>query len=297
MNFFQRLSDNSQGIFYNIICCFFASILIAIARHLSAEFHVFFIVMLRNFFALVFFLPQIVRDHNKVFKTQKINLHIWRAINGLLSMFVWFYAISILPLSEAVAISFIAPILTTLAAMIFLKEKVKSHIWIAVFVGFMGILIVLRPGFKDLNIAHLAVIFSTSLWVITNLFVKVMARTERPQTIVAYMSLVMFIISIPFALPYMKPINFENFCYFAALGLVSNLTHIFMSRSFAKVDLSLVQPFDFTRLIFTTIIAYFTFGEIIDFWVVIGSMVILSGAIIVIPKRNARLLQTGNINS
>jgi drug/metabolite transporter (DMT)-like permease len=70
-----------------------------------------------------------------------------------------------------------------------------------------------------------------------------------------------------------------------ALGLVSNLTHICISNSYAKADLSTVQPFDFTRLIFTAIISYFFFQEIIDFWVIIGSLVILSGTILAMPKR------------
>lgn len=274
-----------QGIFYNILACFFASILVAIVHHLSSEFHIFFIVMMRNFFALIFFLPQIIRNHNGIFKTEKISLHIWRGLNGLLSMFIWFYAVSLLPLSEAVAISFIAPIFTTAAAKFFLKENVKSHIWVATFIGFIGILIVLRPGFKEFKTAHLAAIVSTTLWVVSNLFVKTMSKTERPQTIVAYMSLIMLITSIPFALPHMQPIDLQNFCYFAALGLVSNLTHIYISRSFSKADLSLVQPTDFTRLIFTTIIAYFAFGEMVDFWVIIGSLVILSGTIIALQKQ------------
>lgn len=288
MPYFHKFSDNTQGIFYALLSCLFASFLIALVRHLSADFHILFIVMMRNFFGLMFFLPQILYDHKKVFYTNHLKLHILRGVNGLASMMIWFYVVTILPLSEAVSISFIIPILTTVVAIIFLKEKVKSHTWIASFIGFAGILIILRPGFKEFNPAYFFSFASVILWVISNIIIKVMTKTEKPHTIVAYMSFIMFICSVPFAFPYLEPINFNNFLWFAALGAVSNLLHIFISSAYSKADLSYVQPFDFTRLIFTAIISYFAFGEIIDIWVIVGSMVILCGVIIVMPKRQRK---------
>lgn len=288
MIFFKNLSHNSQGIFYTIAACFFASILIALVRFLSAEFHIFFIVMMRNLSGLLFFAPQICKDYKKVFKTSQPALHIFRGLNGLASMFIWFYIVTVLPLSEAVSISFIIPILTTAAAVIFLKEKVKSHNWIACFIGFVGILIITRPGFKQFNIAYFYCFFSVILWVISNLLIKLMTKTEKPQTIVAYMSLVMLLGSIPFACSHIQAISFANIFWFALLGLISNLTHICISNAYTKADLSYVQPFDFTRLIFTAIISYFAFGEVIDFWVIFGSLVILLGVILVMPKRQKR---------
>lgn len=286
MPFFKKLNNNSQGIIYAILACFFASVLIVLVRYLSTEFHIFFIVMVRNFFGLLFFMPQIIHNYKSVLHTNRIQLHIFRGINGLASMLIWFHVVTVLPLSEAVSISFIIPILTTVVAVIFLKEKVKSHTWIACLVGLLGILIILRPGFKEFNNAYFYSFASVILWIISNIIIKVMTKTEKPQTIVAYMSLVMLIGSIPFALPHLQPLNFESFCCFALLGLVSNATHICISNSYAKTELSVVQPFDFTRLIFTAIISYFAFGEVIDFWVVVGSLVILCGVIIVMPRRN-----------
>ncbi|MBU6338423.1 MAG: DMT family transporter [Rickettsiales bacterium] len=285
MKFYHRLSQNSQGIFFIILACFLASVLIALVRYLSENFHILFIVMVRNFFGLLFFLPQILIDYKSVFKTSKLKLHIFRGTNGLASMMIWFHVVTVLPLSEAVSISFIIPIITTLVAMIYLKEKVTSKNWIGCFVGFVGILIILRPGFKEFNNAYFYSFASVILWVISNIIIKVMTKTEKPQTIVAYMSLVMLICSIPFALPHLKAIGFVDLLWFAALGLVSNLLHIFISTAYTKADLSYVQPFDFTRLVFTAIISYFAFDEVIDFWVIVGSLIILFGVIITLPKK------------
>ena len=289
MSFFQNRSDNFQGIFCTILSCFFASVLISIVRHLSSEFHIFFIVMVRNFFGLLFFLPQIMSDYRHVLETKKIHLHIFRGVNGLISMMVWFHVVTVLPMSEAVSISFIIPIITIIVAVIFLKEKVKTHSLIGSFIGFIGVLIILRPGFKTFNPAYFYSFISVILWVFSNIIIKLMTKTEKPQTIVAYMSLVMLICSIPFALPHLQALNWHSFFWFLLLGLVSNLTHICISLSYSKCDLSKVQPFDFTRLIFTGIISYFAFGEVIDFWVIIGSLVILFGVIIVMPKRKQYL--------
>lgn len=282
---YSALSPKAVGIFYMILSCFFTSVMVAIVRHLSSEFHIFFIVMVRNFFGLLFFMPQILRGRNGILKTQKLGLHIFRGVNGLASMIIWFYVITLLPLSEAVSISFVIPIITTAAAVIFLKEKVHSSIWIGSFIGFVGIVTILRPGFREFNIAYFYCIFSVSLWVISNLLIKTMTKTEKPQTIVAYMSLVMLICSIPFAIHHMKPISFEYLIWFAVLGIVSNLTHIFISSAYSKTDLSILQPFDFTRLIFISIISYFAFGEKLDIWVLFGSLIILIGIIFASPKK------------
>lgn len=288
MNFYRQLSSKSQGILYIIMTCFFVSILVAVVRHLSDQFHTFFIVMMRSVFGLVFFIPQIVKDRKSIFKTKKLNLHIYRNINGLIAVIVWFYAITLLPLSEAISITFIVPIITTLAAMFFLGEKVQKRTWIAILIGFLGVLIIIRPGFKEFQFAYILVIISTCLWAVSNVLVKKMTDTEKPKTIVAYMSVIMVVISIPFALPYIKPMTSVDILWFIALGVISNISHLSMSIAYSKTSLSVLQPFDFTRLIFTALIAYFVFGEIVDIWVIIGSLVILFGVIIVAPKRREK---------
>ncbi len=287
MKFYHQLSNKSQGIFFAIITCFLVSVMVSIVRHLSAEFNVFFIVMMRNIFGLAFFTPQILHDHRSIFKTSRFKLHLLRNVNGLISMAVWFYTITLLPLSEAVSITFIIPITTTLAAIFFLKEKVKKETWTAILIGFIGVLIIIRPGFREFKFAYLLALLSALLWSFSNILVKSMTKTEKPKTIVAYMSVIMLTISIPFALPHIQTVSTENIFWFATLGAISNLSHTAMSLAYSKTDLSILQPFDFTRLIFTAIISYFIFDEIIDFWVIFGAILILCGTIIVTPRRKA----------
>ncbi len=286
-NYINKFSNNAQGAFYNVLACFFASIMVAIVHHLAKDFHVFFIVMLRNLFALAFFLPHFFYGKKSIFKTNNLQLHVSRGIIGMSSMFFWFYSVSVLPLAEATSISFVGPILTTIVAVLFLKEKAKANVWIAVIIGFAGVMIILRPGFKQLQLAHLSNIMAVTLWAVTNCLIKTMTKTEKPQTIVAYMSLVMFIFSIPFGLFHLQAVDLNAVICFVFLGIFSNLTHMSLSIALSKADLSFVQPFDFTRLIFTIIIAYFFFSEPLDSWVLIGSAVIFLGIITATSKKES----------
>ncbi len=288
----RKFSENTHGIFYMVLCCFLVSVMVAIVRHLSDSFHILFILMMRNFFSLVFFVPELFKDYQSLLKTKRIKLHLLRGFNGFFSMFCWFYAISILPLAEAVSISFVIPFTTTLVAIFFLKEKVESKNWLAILIGLLGVVIILRPGFRDLNNGHYFVAGAVILWTISNLTTKMMTKTEKSKTIVAYMAIIMLIISFPFSLPYLKPVNnFADLFWFLALGLISNMAYFSLSFAYRSSNLSMLQPFDYTRLIFTSIIAYFVFGEIVDFWVILGSLVILIGVIIMLPRRKREKLK------
>lgn len=281
----KSFSDNAKGIYFAILSAFFGALLVILVRYLSQDFHLFFVVMVRNALALLMLAPQIIHYRKDIFKTKRFNLHLFRGCNGLVSMYIWFYIVTILPLSEAVSISFVVPILSSLVAIYYLKEVVKKEIIFACILGLVGVLVILRPGFREFNTAYLFSFASLILWTVSNVAIKVMTRTEKPQTIVVYMTIIMLVTSIPFGLFYMEPLSFRDLTLFIALGLVSNLLHFSISNAYKLADLSYVQPFDFTRLVFTALLAYFVFGEVIDSWVIVGSIVILFGVILILPKR------------
>jgi S-adenosylmethionine uptake transporter len=254
--------------------------------------------MMRNFFGLIFLLPQFIKNRGTIFQTKNIYLHVFRGGNGTISMFFWFYAVNSLPLSEAVSLSFLTPIVTTIASMIFLKEKVSKNIFLASFISFVGVIIILRPGFHKFDEGYIFSFCSIIFWTISNLIVKTMTKTDKPQTIVAHMTFFMFIFSMPFALPYLAPLNFTAFIEFFILGIISNMSYKLIAEAYSKNDLSILQPFDFSRLIFTSLVAYFIFDEKLDIWVFVGSLIILFGLILIIKKKSVKsqkkLVQNAN---
>ena len=254
--------------------------------------------MMRNLFGLIFLLPQFIKNRGTIFQTKNIYLHVFRGGNGTISMFFWFYAVNSLPLSEAVSLSFLTPIVTTIASMIFLKEKVSKNIFMASFISFIGVIIILRPGFHKFDEGYIFSFCSIIFWTISNLIVKTMTKTDKPQTIVAHMTFFMFIFSMPFALPYLAPLNFTAFIEFFILGIISNMSYKLIAEAYSKNDLSILQPFDFSRLIFTSLVAYFIFDEKLDIWVFVGSLIILFGLILIVKKKSTKsqkkLVQNAN---
>jgi drug/metabolite transporter (DMT)-like permease len=289
MNYISSISKQSQGIIYIIISCLFVSFMIGIVRHLSYNYHVMFILMMRCLFSLLFFIPDLLISYKKLLSTNNFKWHLLRGLNSSASNFVWFYVVSILPLADIVSISFTIPIITVIAAMFIFKEKVDNRIWLSLFLGFLGVLIILRPGIKDVGYQYLFVLISVILWSATNIMTKKLSHTESPKTIVAYLTIIMFAISFPLSIPFFAKIDFNSLCWFVLLGLVSNLAYFFISLAYSKADLSILQPFDFTRLVFTSIIAYFAFGEVIDLFTIIGSLIILFGAALILGGKKNKI--------
>lgn len=267
--------------------------MIALVRHLANNFHPAQIVMMRNLFALAFLIPFIAGNISQIVKTKHIKMHLIRGVTGLVGMLIWFHTITLIPLSEAVAITFIVPITTTIAAIVFLKEEVHPKIWISLIVGFIGVLIIVRPGFREFHIGYVFALISPFIWSISNIMTKKLVKTETPGTITFYLSSIIFVLSVPISAPYLVPIVPTDFMWFVVLGVISNGCYMASAICYSKTDLSAVQPFDFSRLIFTAIIAYFFFGEKIDLFTFLGAIIILFGTIIATNKSPLYYLYSG----
>jgi drug/metabolite transporter (DMT)-like permease len=281
----DRLSETMQGIFWMVLSTFFFSVMTSIIRHLShTDIHPSVMVLFRNIIGLLFIFPWVFKRGIHILKTDKMTLHILRAVTGLFGMLLWFYAITQLPMSQAIALSFTAPLFTTLAAVFILKEYVGLHRWMALLVGFLGVLVILRPGAQHIDVAALSVIVATIMWAFSNLIVKQMTKTEHPILIVTYMSIVMIPLSLPFALPHWVVPSVNELGWLVALGLMSISAQYSLSLSFSKASLATVAPFDFGRLIFVSLIAYFFFGEVIDCWTIAGGIIIFAAGIYIIRR-------------
>ena len=148
--------------------------------------------------------------------------------------------------------------------LVFLQEAVGFRRWIAIFAGFLGVLVIIRPGFQEINNAAFLVIGATVAWSLSNILVKKLTATEKPMVIVFYMTCGMIPLSIPLALPHFEWLSIEQFIGLIVLSVASTVAQYCMSRSYAKSEISFLQPFDFSRLVFTAIIAFFAFNEIFE---------------------------------
>jgi drug/metabolite transporter (DMT)-like permease len=186
-----RLSQPLQAVFWMLNSGFFFSCLNAEIRYLSDFLHPFEIAFFRSLFGLSFMLPWLIRTGMDGLRTSRLKLYTFRTTLGLISMLCWFTALSLLPLGQAVALSFTAPLFATVGAALFLHETVRGRRWTATIIGFVGVLIIARPEAVGLSLGVVLAIGSSVLNAAVTLIVKRLSRTESSSAIVTYMVLLM----------------------------------------------------------------------------------------------------------
>jgi len=246
------------------------------------------IAFLRNAFALAFISPWILRHGRAAFKTECLGLHIWRAVTGIIAMFIWFSAVVLVPLAEAVALNFTLPLFAIAGAALVLREKVGPRRWGATCIGFLGMLVILRPGFQEITWVTTLPIAAAVFMATSVLMVKRLSDTESAPTIVLYMNLFMTGLSIVPALFVWRWPGPEALAATIGLGFLAMVAHLAMANAYAKADASAVMPFDYTRLPFIAALAYLLYGEVADIWTWTGAAII-AGSAFYIARREAIL--------
>lgn len=269
-----------------ISAAFWFSLMTILIATIADDMHPFQMVFFRNVFACMMFLPAIMWFGIGHMKTKSLKSHWSRAISGTIGMLLWFYALTITAPNDAVALSFVVPIITTLLAVIFLKEVVGWHRWLAMFIGFGGVIIILRPSSDAVGFGGFLVIASTCTWAVSNILIKQLAGIDKPRVIAFYMTLFMIPLSLPFALATWQTPSAETLLWLIAVAFTANMAQLSLASSYSYADISDVLPFDFARLIFVSIWSYFLFSQIIDFWTVVGALVIFGSGIYIVRRQS-----------
>lgn len=257
-------------------------------RYAAVELHPIQIAFFRNLFALCFVLPWLFRHGLGGLKTQRPGLHFFRSIVGLSAMFCWFTSITILPLAEAVALNFTVPLFATAGAFLILHEAVGVRRWSATFAGFVGVIVILRPGFVEITPAMAMPVIAAVFMAGSVLLVKTLSRTEDTVAMVLIMNLILTPLSlVPALFVWVWP-SWPVLGYLILIGSIASISHLALTRSYALADASAMIPFDYARLPFVAFLAYFAFGEVPDEWTWVGAGIIASSAIY-IARREAKL--------
>jgi drug/metabolite transporter (DMT)-like permease len=277
-----------------ISACFFLSLMAGLIRQLSdSGMPVFEIVFLRNVAGLLFILPWFMKIGFSNLKTKRIGLFFGRSVFTITSMITWFYAVSVMPLADAVALNFTAPIFGTILAIFVLREVVGIRRGTAVIVGFMGAMIILRPGLSDMSLGSYAAILSAVTMAGAATFVKILSRTESTTAIVAWTQIIVLPVSfLPVLFVWETP-TIEQLSYVLAIGLFATLGHLSFTKAYSIADASVVMPFDFFRLIFSALIGFIFFMQEPDVFTYIGAAIIFASSIY-IAIRESRVSSLAN---
>jgi drug/metabolite transporter (DMT)-like permease len=281
------LPPNIRGIIWMLGSGVFFAILGMSIRMSSKEIPTLEVVFFRNSINLVIMLPWLVKIGFKGLKTKKLAIHFLRATGGLISMFFWFAGFAVLPLAEATSLGFTAPLFATLGATLLLGEVVRLRRWLAILCGFIGTLIILRPGLQIITPEALYILAGAMFVAGGFMLVKILSRTESPTTMVLFMALFLTPISlIPALFVWVWP-SAEAWLWLFSVGISATAGHLLFNRAFAVTDITVVLPFDYFRLIFVAIIGIFMFNEPPYIWTWVGGSVIFSSTIY-ISHRDAK---------
>jgi drug/metabolite transporter (DMT)-like permease len=255
------------------------ALMITLVRQLTDGLHPLQVVFFRTAFGLAAMLPWLFRQGFGVLRTEHLRRHLLRALIAILAMVGWFTTLSLMPLAEATALSFTAPLFTSVLAVLVLGEVMRPRRWIAVAIGFLGALIIVRPGFAAIQPAALLAIGTAAIWASSTILIKTMARTESAGAITTYMALLTTPMTLIAALFVWQSPSLEQLGWAALLGTAGSAGHICMSRALAAADATVVAPLDYLRLPIVALIAFVAFGEIPGVWVWLGGGVIAASSI------------------
>ena len=277
---------NQLGVLYGIasVACF--AMMDASVKWLDM-FPVGQVLFSRFFFGLIPILMLVPRGEFKTFyKTSRPKLHAFRAITGTLAIIALFIALREIPLADVVSLTFGGPIFVTLGSIFFLSEKVGIRRWLAVLIGFFGMLLIVKPAYQELNIYYIFPIIFCIFFACVALSIRSLSSTEPNYRIALYFSLlsmIMGLLTLPFG--WVMPNKFELFLLIFT-GLVGSVANILLTVSLRYAEASLVTPTKYLNLVFAILLGYFIWSEIPKLLTLVGAGLIIISSVIIFMRES-----------
>lgn len=215
--------------------------------------------------------------------------HLLRALVTMGALLCLFYAYRVMPLADAYALSFSAPLFMTALSVPLLGERVGVHRWSAVVVGFIGVLVMVRPGAGMIDPVALVVLLGAFLYALAIILVRALSATEASLTIVFYFSLFSALISgavLPFL--FAPPADWRDGALMVALGLVGGVAQLLLTHAYRLAPVAVIAPFDYTAMLWAVLIGVTLFGDVPGRWILIGSGIVIASGIYIVHREASR---------
>ena len=269
-----------KAIIFNLLAWVMLPIMDGFAKYLSFELPVLQITWARYFFTVVFTFPLMFFFFKKYLVwTDKPKLQLIRGLILLTANISFFYSISVISLPKALTLAFVAPLVVTAFSPFFLGESVGYRRWAAVIIGFIGSLVVIRPGFLEINLASLAALGTGIMYGFYLIITRKLSTSDNPLLTLLLTGVVGAIIATTF-MPFVwvSP-TFNQWSIMAAIGLFACIGHLFIILSLKFADASKLAPFSYFEIVTNIIIAYYFFGDFPDSWTFLGLFIIVFSGI------------------
>ena len=268
-----------KAITFNLLAWVMLPIMDGFAKYLSADLPVLQITWARYFFTVAFTFPIMFFFYRHQLKwSDKPKLQFIRGLILLTANICFFYSISVISLAKALTLAFVAPLIVTAFSPIFLGEKVGVRRWSAVIIGFIGSLVVIRPGFVEINLASLAALGTGIMYGFYLIITRKLSTSDNPLLTLLLTGVVgAIIISMVMPFVWVKP-TLNQWSMMAAIGIFACIGHLFLILSLKYADASKLAPFSYFEIITNIIIGYYFFSDFPDNWTFLGLFIIvLSG--------------------
>ncbi len=265
--------------FLAISATMFGALMASSVKFLSQDLNPIIICFYRCLMGLIFISPWMIKNNFKLLKSNNLKLQISRSIINVFSMICWFSAIGLMHFEKAAALGFSTPLFTTILAIILLKEKIRFHRTAALIIGFIGIIVIIRPGFVPLEIGAGLLLLSALMFSFVLIIVKKLSSIDESQTIIFYHLLFSTPIFFILSLFYWQDINLSQLMIFSFMGATGLLSHWCLAQAFKLSDTTFVMPLQFTKLIWASLIGLLIFSEQPDLWTWFGAIIIFISVI------------------
>ena len=283
--------DTLRGAFWLILGAMIGIGTWTIVKTLGQELPSIEIAWFRALAGMIVIIPFVLRTGLSGFRTEHPGMHIVRGVNASAILALAFYAITALPIAQVTSISFSRPLFLLVLAMLILNEKIRAHRAIATVVGFIGVLIIVRPG-ADMHPAMIAALTNAVLTAFGVILIKIMSRTERIGTMIFYVTLTQTVVlAIPTYFYWQTP-TWEQLLLLSGMGVTGTLLQACMVRAYRAAEASALAPFEYTRLIFASLVGYFVFDEVVDNYTWAGAALLIC-ATFYIARREMILKREG----
>ena len=280
-----------KAIFYNLLAWVILPVMDGLAKYLSVDLPVLQIVWARYFFTVVITLSFIIIFFRKqLVWTSKPKLQLFRGLILLCANMLFFYAISIISLTKALTLAFVAPLIVTALSPFILGEIVGYRRWLAVIIGFIGSLIVIRPGLIEFNVATLAALGTGFFYGIYFIITRKLHTADSPLLTLLITGVVgAIILSAYMPFSWIEP-NPNQWLFMFCIGLCASVGHFFLILSLKYADASKLAPFSYFEIVTNVIIGYYFFSDFPDIWTWLGLLIIINSGIYISIRERSRVV-------
>ena len=290
------MNNNTKAILLTVSGSFFAVLMESLIRSAQYDSNVYTIGFLRFLFGLIIIFPYLIKKKFIPYKTKNFKFYFIRGLFNLPMMILGFGALVYVPFEQFKALHFLSPIIVVLLSFIIFREKIYMYRILALVIGFIGMLIIVRPGILDYNIGTIMILISLTFWSLIIIVSKFVSKDDSPITMVTYQYTLMTIFALPLAIYFWQMPSLQSLIFVFIGAISGTILHLSLALSYKYAELSVTQPVWFSGLIFGSAFGFFVFNETPDVWTWIGGIVVFSSVLLITyNERSKDFKKTKNI--